>query len=111
MVRPTFAGIGARHGFDGVLRTNKNGRQSVCVYAINIGTGKNALLGCRTVTVRVSKDVAGSPLLGKGDSVGGYRPSDQTWHLTNSLSGSPSDYAFQRGTEGMIPVVGDWDGS
>ena len=46
---PLYAG--AQHGFSGSW-TVTPGDHKVCVYAINVsGTGFNALLGCRTVTV------------------------------------------------------------
>ncbi|MEJ9076789.1 CHAP domain-containing protein [Gordonia malaquae] len=44
-------GVGALHGFDSMLATNKRGRQDVCVYAINIGGGDSVELGCRAVTI------------------------------------------------------------
>lgn len=45
------ADVGA-HGFSGAVAAPA-GTSNVCVYAMNIGPGANALLGCRTVTVDV----------------------------------------------------------
>ena len=44
-------------------------------------------------------------------TVGFYRRSDSSWHLTNDNAG-PSDAAFVWGAanNGMVPVVGDWNG-
>ncbi|MCD9623366.1 hypothetical protein [Rhabdothermincola salaria] len=48
-------GWGSLHGFDMTFPASA-GAQTVCAYAINVGSGGNPLLGCRTVTVR-----SGSP--------------------------------------------------
>jgi hypothetical protein len=45
---------GANHGFDVSFATLKNGREPVCVYAIDIGPGSDRLLGCRTIGVPVA---------------------------------------------------------
>lgn len=43
-------GFGAAHGF--LLRTPlSTGTHSVCVYAINVGAGKNINLGCRSIAI------------------------------------------------------------
>ena len=44
-------------------------------------------------------------------TVGFYRRSDSSWHLTNDNAG-PSDAAFVWGAanNGMTPIVGDWNG-
>jgi Domain of unknown function (DUF1906) len=44
---------GAAHGFDASFPVIGSGRQRVCVYAIDIGPGKDKLLGCRAVGVPV----------------------------------------------------------
>ena len=45
------------------------------------------------------------------DGVGYYNPSNHSWHLRNSLSGTgSSNYAFTWGGPGDIPVIGDWNG-
>lgn len=38
---------GEEHGFDAAFPIVGSGRSKVCVYALNIGAGKDALLGCR----------------------------------------------------------------
>ena len=43
--------ITGNHGFDRTFPTNKRGEQAVYVYAINVDTGSNVLLGCRTVNI------------------------------------------------------------
>jgi surface antigen len=54
----TFKGAGAKHGFDKTFRTGKRGKQQVCVYAINLGSGSSVLLGCKKVSLgsRQSED-------------------------------------------------------
>jgi hypothetical protein len=42
-------GHGTAHGFDATVTVGA-GRHSVCAYAINVGTGANVRLACRTVT-------------------------------------------------------------
>ncbi|WP_136519417.1 N-acetylmuramoyl-L-alanine amidase [Cellulomonas telluris] len=52
--RPDVArahGVGERHGFSGTVPATA-GRHEVCLYLIDVPTGPNPLLGCRTVTVR-----------------------------------------------------------
>jgi hypothetical protein len=48
---------GANHGFDVSFPTVKNGRQRVCVYAIDIKPGADKLLGCRMVGVPVAVSI------------------------------------------------------
>ena len=45
-------------------------------------------------------------------SIGYFSTADGTFHLRNSLSPGPSDYAFGFAPtgSGIIPVTGDWDG-
>lgn len=43
-------GLGGAHGFEAVIPVT-TGVHDVCVYALNVGPGDNALLGCRTVDV------------------------------------------------------------
>jgi hypothetical protein len=51
------AAYGANHGFD-VTYAAGPGKQTVCAYGIEIaGTGSNASLGCRTVTVPTGSPV------------------------------------------------------
>lgn len=46
-----FPGYGDNHGYSFSIPTTKGGRQTVCLYGINIGSGTtNPLLGCRVVT-------------------------------------------------------------
>jgi hypothetical protein len=40
-----YPAYGANHGFDAVIAAP--GARSICVYAINVGTGANQILGCR----------------------------------------------------------------
>ena len=54
-VNTAYPGVGERHGFDETLRID-SGTHEICVYGINRGEGKNALIDCRTVTTK-----AGSP--------------------------------------------------
>jgi len=42
---------GSNHGFEGSITTGKRGKQNVCVYALNLGPGKDTMLGCRTVDI------------------------------------------------------------
>lgn len=46
-----YPGVGDSHGFDTTFATDRYGTQQVCAYAINIGAGSNALIGCRSVTI------------------------------------------------------------
>lgn len=42
-------GLGDNHGFNGSVSSVGTGPQQVCAYAINVGSGKNVEIGCRTV--------------------------------------------------------------
>ena len=44
---------GAGHGFEATFPVVGSGRQTVCVYALDIGAGSDRLLGCREVGVPV----------------------------------------------------------
>lgn len=48
----TYSGVGNYHGFSADIATEKTGKQKVYVYAINIGSGSNQLLGCKEVTIQ-----------------------------------------------------------
>lgn len=50
-VASAVPGAGPTTGFTGTKITTALGSHQVCVYAINVGTGANATLGCATVTV------------------------------------------------------------
>ncbi|MGC4893428.1 hypothetical protein [Micromonospora sp. DT31] len=51
-----------------------------------------------------------APVYGRS-TVGWYRSSDASFHLTNAHSGGASAYAYVLGSSGMIPLTGDWDGN
>jgi predicted chitinase len=64
------------------------------------------------VTVVSSADSSDAAAPVPADTVGWYRRSDGSWHLTNRFGG-PSAAAFvygSRGAEDVFPVAGDWDG-
>ncbi len=44
--------VGSNHGFDKRISTKRVGSMPVCVYAINVGSGRNKLLACKQVTIR-----------------------------------------------------------
>ena len=43
---------GTNHGYSQTISTKKSGTQTVYVYAINIGSGSNVLLGSKTATIK-----------------------------------------------------------
>ena len=43
------AGLG--HGFNSTFTTKKTGKQTIYIYAVNVGKGTNKLLGTRTITI------------------------------------------------------------
>lgn len=47
--------VGAYHGYEETIRTDRTGEQTVYFYAINVGGGNNVFLGSKTVTI--TKDV------------------------------------------------------
>lgn len=51
-VENAYPGTGNYHGFNADITTEKTGKQKVYVYAINIGSGSNQLLGCKEVTIQ-----------------------------------------------------------
>ena len=53
-----FPDSGGAHGFDSSFPVIGSGRQRVCVYALDIGPGSDALLGCRAVGVPIPVTVA-----------------------------------------------------
>jgi hypothetical protein len=53
-----YPSAGPDHGITAALSLAA-GRHQVCAYAINVGAGRNALLGCQTVTVTGASPVGG----------------------------------------------------
>jgi N-acetylmuramoyl-L-alanine amidase len=45
-----YPGVGSQHGFSAAFPVS-DGAHRVCAYAINLGAGRNAALGCRAVSV------------------------------------------------------------
>lgn len=67
-------GYGNRHGFDGSVPLT-NGKNEVCVFAINVGVGANVSLGCRVVQGPVGGPPEGNfeqitPLNGRAEVTG-----------------------------------------
>ncbi len=56
-------GYGNYHGFEETIYTNKYGRQSIYVYAINIGGGSNVCLKASSNTVDIKKPDSEAPTL------------------------------------------------
>ena len=52
-------GVGNYHGFKDVIRTTKIGSQTVYLYAINVGSGQNILIGSKTVTISLGHNPYG----------------------------------------------------
>ncbi len=48
-------GCGDYHGFSATISTNKRGQQTVYVYALNIGSGDNVLIGSGTINILSSQ--------------------------------------------------------
>jgi hypothetical protein len=53
-VAARYAQAGSRHGFEARFPTVKSGPQRVCVYATNVGSGSDLLIGCKAVTIPVA---------------------------------------------------------
>ncbi|MBI1843320.1 MAG: SpoIID/LytB domain-containing protein [Actinobacteria bacterium] len=50
-----FPGFGGSHGFDALIGAQlPGGSHNVCIYGINVGTGTNSFIGCRSVVVQQS---------------------------------------------------------
>lgn len=65
---PHFPAYGEKHGFEGKVDAAP-GRHKICVYAINVGPGVAALLGCQDVDVTSSIKDQNRPPFGSLDSV------------------------------------------
>jgi hypothetical protein len=61
-----YPGSGPAHGFSAIIAA-AGGTHQVCAYGINVGSGGNALLGCRSVTVP-----SGSPFGSIDVAAGGF---------------------------------------
>ena len=53
-----FRAAGPSRGFDVTFATAKSGRERVCAYAVNLGSGSDRALGCRTIGIPVPISVA-----------------------------------------------------
>lgn len=60
-VQANIPGAGPRHGFSATV-PYRNGANAVCVYALNVGPGNNALLNCRTVSVTAPGELGRAPI-------------------------------------------------
>ncbi len=47
----SYSGIGGYHGFEETIKTEKTGKQSIYVYAVNKDSGQNTLLGVKQVNI------------------------------------------------------------
>ena len=65
-IAATYRRAGASHGFDVSFPVVGSGRQRVCVYALDIGAGSDALLGCRYVGVPLPISLSGIEPDGRG---------------------------------------------
>lgn len=73
-VGAVFPPYGPLHGYSATLAAGA-GAQQVCAYAINVGSGGNTLLGCRTVTVPGGQPFGSVDVIGRtgsGISVAGW---------------------------------------
>jgi murein DD-endopeptidase MepM/ murein hydrolase activator NlpD len=50
-VNNAYPGVGNNHGFCSTINVSKAGTQTVYVYAINVGSGSNVLIGTKTVDI------------------------------------------------------------
>lgn len=48
-----FRAAGPSRGFDVTFATARSGRERVCAYAVNLGSGSDRALGCRTIGIPV----------------------------------------------------------
>ncbi|MET0727315.1 MAG: twin-arginine translocation signal domain-containing protein [Acidimicrobiales bacterium] len=48
-VGAAYPGFGDAHGFDAVIAWSGGGRVELCAYGINVGSGANTLIGCRSL--------------------------------------------------------------
>jgi hypothetical protein len=63
----------------------------------------------RSTDVPVTGNWDGSTGGSNATTIGVYRPSNQTFYLSNSNSSGSSNHIFQYGNPGDVPVTGDWD--
>jgi hypothetical protein len=90
-VAAVFPGTGSNHGFETAVGGISPGPHPLYFYAINIGVGKNVLIGTRTVTVPTTPD--GSPIGSFEGAIGAARGSMRVWGWTidPSAQATPSD--------------------
>lgn len=87
-VAAAYPGAGANHGFNADVPVTSSGVQQVCVYAINVAGGGNALLQCRSMQL-----LGGSP-------IGEFDP----LQTTSSGVVTASGWAFDPDTTAPIAV-------
>ena len=93
-VGAAYPALGSLHGFDVRLPAQGAGATNVCAYAINVSSGDNALLGCRTATA-----MSGSPV-GAVDSLKGVDGGIELggWAIDPDLTGSIEVHAYVDGS-------------
>lgn len=104
----------ADRGNNRVVQFNDNG-----TYLTNFASANASAIGVnsRNAQIHVGASTGGvvaqfGAVIGKTDTVGVYRPSNQTFYLRNSLSAGAADIiATVAGASATdLPIVGDWNG-
>ena len=96
-VAAAFPGYGAAHGYSGTVPA-EGGRHEVCAYGINVMSGANTLLACKTVTV------VGGPPTGNFESLSADK-------LTAHVTGWATDPDGPASVVVHVYVNGNWAGA
>lgn len=68
-VAAKYPEAGARHGFNVTFPTVKSGKQTICVYAVDVEPGSDSLLGCKSATIPVAITLSGVRATAQGVKV------------------------------------------
>jgi hypothetical protein len=99
-VAAAHAGFGSAHGFSFAIPASE-GEHTVCVTAVNIGTGANKNLGCRII-IAVHPKVTSVPL--STTATGGYGGATVSWSAPASDGGAPPSSYVVTSVPGNISV-------
>ena len=82
-------GVGKNHGFSETIRTGLTGSQEIVIYALNVGTGDNVIIGRATVTIASDSD----------------KPTISSFYVKNETSFGYDVYAKASDNSGVTKVL------
>ena len=74
-VNSVYSGVGNYHGYESTFNVSRTGKQTIYIYACNVGGGNNVLLGTRTITIKSNTSNSSTGYVINGVNIG-YKAGD-----------------------------------